>query len=201
MRREILSTARPSALRLAGFLCLAAGAVIVGATSTMRWVVLGFPGDTQGTADVPVHGTDVWEGKVVLFSAVLALVALLAIRLAGPGPARRVIALLLVALGIVCAVLPALDAVRAAERFGGGEGLDRIAHSLAGQAGLPEDVVRRQLAAEFRRQLRVDVGPAPWATAAGGVLLVAGGALSVAWSRRRPDDSQGAVSLPESSGP
>jgi hypothetical protein len=185
MPRELLSTARPSALRLAGFLCLAGGAVAAGVGSTMRWAIVGFPGDNSGANDVPVNGTDVWEGKVVLLCVIVALVGTLAMRLAGSEAVRRGIALLLVALGIVCAGLPALDALRAEDRFGGAQGLDRIARSLAADLGLPEDAVRQQLTDEFQRQLRVDVQAAPWVTTAGGLLLVAGGALSLRWTRRR----------------
>ncbi len=145
MSREITSTARPSGLRLAGFLCLAAGAVVAGVASTMRWAVIGFPGDASGANDVPVHGTDIWEGKVVLLSVIVVLVATLAMRLTASDAARRGLALLLVALGIVCAVLPALTALRAEDRLGGAQGLDRVARSLAAELGLPEDVVRGQL--------------------------------------------------------
>ena len=46
------------------------------------------------------------------------------------------------------------------------------------------DVVREQLSEQLDQELRVEVSPGVWLTAAGGVLLVVGGALSVAWSRR-----------------
>jgi hypothetical protein len=186
MSNEILSTVRPSGLRLAGFACLAAGAVVAGVGSTVIWMTVGFPGDTAGAADVPVHGTDVWEGKVVLFAVVAALLAMIAMRLAGSRSTRRWIALLLIALGVVCTVLPLLDALRAEERFGGGAGLVRVAASLAARLQLPEDQVRAQLEQQFARNLRVDVEPGVWVTAAGGVLLVAGGVLSLRWSRGAP---------------
>lgn len=184
MPPEILSTARPTRLRLAGFLCLAWGAVLAGIGATREWAVVGFPGDERGAVDVSWKGMDAWEGKVVLFCAVVALLALLAIRLTRAAGARRALAILLVALGLACAILPIMDGVRARDRFGGRNGVDRMAEVLAVELELPEDVVREQLADQFDLQLRVVVGPGLWLSAIGGVLLVAGGALSLLWIRQ-----------------
>ena len=185
MPSEILSTVRPTRLRLAGFLCLAWGAVLSGIGATREWAVVGFPGDEQGAVDVSWKGTDAWEGKVVLLCAVVALMALLAIRLTRSHGARRALAILLVVLGLACAILPILDGVRAKDRFGGRNGVDRMTQVLSAELELPEDVVRKQLADQFELQLRVAVGPGLWLSAIGGVLLVAGGALSLLWIRQR----------------
>jgi hypothetical protein len=182
--RERLTAARPDALRLAGFLTLTVGAVAAGVGATRAWVVVGFPQDEEGAIDVPFHGTDVWEGKVVLLLAVASLLGLLAIRLVQTTAARRTIALLLVAMGLVAAALPLADALRARDRFGGGEGLDQIAAGLAEQLELPEDVVREQLEEQFGAALRVDVQPGLWLSAVGGSLIAVGGILSLAWARR-----------------
>jgi hypothetical protein len=184
MRPEILSTGRPSALRLAGFVTLAAGAVLAGVGATRPWATVGFPEDRSRSAALPVHGTDVWEGKVVLFGAVVALVALLGMRLARSEGARRALGVLLVALGVAAVALPLADAARAEERFGGGAGADRYAEWLSARLSLPEDVVRATFEEQFHRALRVDVEPALWGTAGGGVLLVAGGVLGLAWAGR-----------------
>jgi hypothetical protein len=184
MPPEILSTARPTPLRLVGFLVVAAGSVAAGVGATRAWALVGFPGDVLGTADVPTHGTDVWEGLVVLLGAAVALFALLAMRVAGSDRARRVLAIAIVGIGIVCVALPVSDALRAEDRFGGKEGLDRMISALAEQSDLPEEAVR-ELTEQFESQLRVDVEPGLWLAAAGGLLLVAGGALGLAWTRRR----------------
>lgn len=184
--REVLSTTRPTPLRLAGFVVLAAGAVAAGVGATRDWAVVGFPQDEAGAADVPFRGTDVWEGKTVLLIAVAALVSMLAMRLAtGPG-ARRALAVLLIALGLAAAALPVADALRVTDRFGGGEGLDRIASGLAPELDLPTDVVRRQLEEQFGAALRVDVAYGLWLSALGGLLIVCGGVLSAAWAVRGP---------------
>jgi len=185
MSREILSTARPTKLRLAGFLCLAVGAVAAGYGATADWVIIGFPADVERVVDVVVRGTDVWEGKAVLLGAVAALMAMLAMRLSRSEAVGRSIAVALLILGLAVFALPVADALRAEERFGGGEGVDLLAERLAAQLELPEDVVREQLREEFERALRVEVDQGIWASGAGGILLTAGGALSFVWVRRR----------------
>jgi hypothetical protein len=78
-----------------------------------------------------------------------------------------------------------MDAARARDRFGGEAGTDLYVSWLASQLELPEEVIREQFAREFERALRVEVGPSAWVAAMGGVLVIAGGILSVAWTRRR----------------
>lgn len=185
MPTEILSTARPTPLRLAGFLCLALGAVAAGVGATLEWASVGFPADVERVADVAVRGTDVWEGKVVLFAAGGALFAMLALRLTRSTATRTALAVALVLIGVACLTLPLLDAVRAEDRFGGTEGVDLMAERLAAELELPEDVVRAQLQEQFERTLRVDVGAGTWLSAAGGVLLIAGGVLASVWARRQ----------------
>ena len=198
MSREILSTARPTKLRFAGFLCLAAGAVAAGYGATADWVIIGFPADIERVVDVTVRGTDVWEGKAVLLGAVAALLAMLAMRLSRSDAVGRSLAVALVILGLAGFALPVADAVRAEERFGGGEGVDLLAERLAAQLELPEDVVREQLREEFQRALRVEVDQGIWISAAGGILLATGGALSFVWVRRR---SQGRLRRSAGVGP
>lgn len=182
--RNALSTEAPDRLRLAGFLTLAAGALAAGIGATRDWVIVGFPQDEAGSTDVPFRGTDVWEGKAVLLIAVAALLCLLAIRLVQTSATRKAIAVLVIALGVLAAALPLADALRARDRFGGGEGLDQIASGLATQLELPEDVVRAQLEEQFGAFLQVDVQPGLWLSAFGGLLIACGGALSLVWARR-----------------
>jgi hypothetical protein len=169
---------------VSGFVCVALGAVLAGVGPTREWVALGFTADTEHAADLSVHGIDVWEGKVVLFAAAAALLVLLAMRISGSPGTRRGLAIVLIVLGGSCIALPVVDAVRARDRFAGGDGLDRFVASLSVRLGLPEDVIREQLSAELDKELRVEVSPGLWLTAAGGVLLVVGGGLGLAWSRR-----------------
>ncbi|HET9248883.1 MAG TPA: hypothetical protein VFP13_02925 [Actinomycetota bacterium] len=192
MASAITSTARPTALRLAGTACVALGAVVAGVGATREWAVIGFTADVERAADVSLHGIDVWEGKVVLFAAVAALLVMLAMRISGSPGTRRGLAILLVVLGALCVALPVADAVRAKDRFGGVEGVDRLARTLSVQLGLPEEVVRERLADLLDEDLRVEISPGLWVTVAGGVLLVAGGVLGLAWARRErtPDAAE-----------
>jgi hypothetical protein len=183
MSHELLSTSRPGGLRVAGFFFLAFGATAAGVGATREWAAVGFPADALGVADVSVRGTDVWEGKVVLLASAVALVALVVMRISRSRATRVGLGWLLVAIGVVCVALPALAAVRAEDRFGGTNGVDRMAETLAAQLELPEDVVREELAEQFDRALRVDVGPGLWLTVLGGGLVIIGGVLGLRWAR------------------
>ncbi len=184
MASEITSTARPTALRFAGFACIALGAVIAGVGTTREWAAVGFAADVERAADVSVHGTDVWEGKVVLFATVVSLLVLLAMRTSGSAATRRGLAIVLIVLGALCVALPVTGAVRAENRFGGVEGVDRLAEAIAVELEIPVEVVREELSELLEHDLRVEIQPGLWLTAFGGVLLVAGGILGLAWVRR-----------------
>jgi hypothetical protein len=193
MASEVTSTPRPTALRFAGFACVAFGAVIAGVGATREWAAVGFAADVERAADVSVHGTDVWEGKVVLFAAVAALLVLLAMRVSGSIGTRRGLAICLIVLGALCIALPVLDAITSKDRFGGTDGVDRLAAALAVDLELPEEVVREELSELLEQDLRVEIEPGLWLTAFGGVLLVAGGILGLAWVRRGPGTEGRAV--------
>jgi uncharacterized membrane protein YeiB len=161
--------------------------------ATREWATIGFTADVEHAADVSVHGTDVWEGKVVVFAAVAALLVMLAMRISGSRGTRRGLAIALIVLGAVCVALPVADAARAKDRFGGVEGVDRFAKTLSVQLGLPEEVVREHLSDLLAQDLRVEISAGLWITVAGGGLLVAGGVLGLAWVRR--DGARATVSL------
>src|SRR6185295_718719 len=162
MASDITSTARPTGLRLAGTACVALGAIAAGVGATREWATIGFTADVQHAADVSVHGTDVWEGKVVLFAAVAALLVMLAMRVSGSRGTRRGLAIALIVLGALCVALPLADAARAKDRFGGVEGVDRLAKTLSVQLGLPEDVVRQRLRDLLAEDLRVAISARAW---------------------------------------
>jgi len=195
MASEVTSTRRPTALRFAGFACVALGAVIAEVGATREWAAVGFAADLERAADVSVHGTDVWEGKVVLFAAVAALLVLLAMRTSGSGSTRRGLAIILVVLGALCVALPVAGAVRGEDRFGGVEGVDHLARAIAVELEIPVEVVREELAELLEQDLRVEIQPGLWLTALGGVLLVAGGVLGLAWVRRGPGTEGRAVEV------
>jgi len=177
MPPEILSTARPSKLRVAGFLAIALGGVLLGVGAVTQWAtVSGF--------DTPTTGIDLWEGLFVLAASFLALIGLVAIRLATP-TAARAIAIVVIVIGLGAAGLAAADALRAQTRFTDPGQRDRIARQLAAQSGLPFEPIREEIERQFRLRFSVSLGAGIFLTLAGGVLLVVGGALSLAWIRQR----------------
>src|SRR4029450_11455808 len=125
----------------------ALGALPAGVGATREWAAIGFTADVEHAADVSVHGIDVWEGKVVLFAAVAALLVMLAMRISGSRSTRRGLAIALIVLGALCVALPVADAVRAKDRFGGVEGVDRLTRTLSVRLRLREEVVRERLRA------------------------------------------------------
>ena len=200
-RPEIWSTARPSALRLWGFLSLVTGALLAGLGATRDWAVIGFPGDPEGALDVPVRGTDVWEGKVVLAAAVLALAVMLAIRVVRSTQTRRILAFGIAMLGALVLALALSIAIRTEARFGGSGGLDDVAANLADQWNEDPAAIRAQLEEQFADQLRVDLGLGVWVAAAGGILIDVGGALSLAWVRRIAGGSEASAASRRSEAP
>jgi hypothetical protein len=182
---ELLSTARPSRLRFAGFLAIILGAGMAGVAATLRWVTIGFAGDTEGAADVPVNGTDLWEGKAVLLAAAVALTLMLVIRIARSANTRRVLAIAVTAIGLASAALVTTVALGADDRFSGDEGIDRIAAEIAREEGDAEEVVREALRETLEGILRVEPANAMWIVVAGGLGLAVGGALTLAWIRER----------------
>lgn len=184
MAREMLSTTRPTPLRLAGFVATALGGLIVGLGATRDWATVGFPGDARGALDVAVKGIDVWEGKVALFAGLGILVVVVAMRLVASASARRAAAGLIVVLGLVAGALAAWDAAGPEARLGGAESFDRAARIISQRVGLPFATILRQLQTQFGRQLRLDLGVGVWLTILGAAVAVAGGVLGLVWAGR-----------------
>ncbi|HYG71828.1 MAG TPA: hypothetical protein VEC15_06010 [Actinomycetota bacterium] len=197
MTSELLSTARPSRLRFVGFLAIVVGAGAIGLAATRRWVTIGFAGDTEGAADVPLNGTDLWEGKAVLLAAAVALTLMLVIRIARSSTTRRVLAIGLIVIGLASAALVTIVALGAEDRFAGDEGIDRIAAAISRQTGDSEEVVREALLETLRGLLRVDVAITTWIVVGGGLVLAGGGALTLAWIRERGRLDASGVEEPE----
>jgi hypothetical protein len=185
--REILSTARPTALRFAGFVALAGGGLLLGIGAQLEWVVLSFPAeiDPTGISAVPVNGTDVWEGRVVLGAAVVILVGMIATRLVAGTASPRPMAVSVAVIGLVAAGIAIAATVSADVRFVATDGLDAYAEAIADDLGLPVEQVREELEEQFRDTLEVDRGIGLWLTSAGGVVSAVGGFLTLRWLRRR----------------
>jgi len=184
MPTEILSTARPSPLRLAGFLCTVLGGLALGLGALSTWATVGFPQDTEGAADVVYKGVDTWGGILVLLASLVVLLGTVVVRLLTTTRARRIVTVAILVLSLVALAAVCSAALRPEARFGGSGGLDRIATDVAQQLDLPVDEVRSQLEQQFGRQLSVDLGPGVWLSAAGAVLAAVGAGLTLVWISR-----------------
>jgi hypothetical protein len=179
MAREIVSTARPSTLRLTGFLALTAGAMMVSLGSLTTWAKV-------PPFDTPTRGTDLWEGTVTLVIGVAVLMLMVAMRLMATATARRAVAVAILALGLSAAALAAADAVRATSRFTSPGQRDRIAKEIAADLHLPYQEVRSRIEAVYSNRFHVSLAPGIFLVMAGGLVAALGGALSVAWATRTP---------------
>ena len=176
-----LNVSRPSALRLLGFLLLAAGALLAGIASVLTWVTVGLRQEPQVSPQIP--GLDTIDGKIVLGAAVVMLVGVIATRVVSPA-ARKAVAFVVLVAAVAVIVVAGAFLVRASDRFEAVDS-DVLVQKIAEVTGQPVDSVRRQME-QVVTQLGgfTDVGPGPWLALAGGVLGAAGGVLVVAWSRR-----------------
>jgi hypothetical protein len=176
---------RPSALRLWGFLALAAGGVLLGIGSISNWAVVGFTGDKAHALDIPTKGTDIWEGKATLAFGLIALIGMIVVRLASSDRFRKAIAYLIVASGVAGAGIGVLDAARVVDRFSGGNSaLTAIAQKAAASLGLPVAKILQELQANRDKYIFVSRGLGLWLVIGGGVLVAIGGVLSVVWANR-----------------
>lgn len=189
MLPQALSTARPTKLRLAGFLTTVLGGALVGAGALLTWATIHLKGDAAGVLDSPVRGLDIWEGKLTLAIGLGMLAAIPAMRLAAGGNVRRAIAAGILVGALVVLGLGLSDLARKDTRFADA-GLERFAAKVAEQTGTPVPDVMRQL--RERRAELTDIvgGPGLPLTAAGGALGALGGALSILWARRADADGK-----------
>ncbi|HKZ75961.1 MAG TPA: hypothetical protein VJ259_04800 [Actinomycetota bacterium] len=181
---EILFAARPTRLRLGGFLALALGGVLIGLGSLTDWA-------TVSPFDTPTRGVDIWEGILTLAIGVAVLVGMIVMRLLATQPARRAVAIAILVLGLVASALAAAVALNAERRFTAPGERDRIAMEEAARLGLPFDQVRDQIEVAFDLRFQVSLDAGVYLVIAGGLLGALGGALSLAWAtgQGRPGSS------------
>jgi hypothetical protein len=184
----MLSTARPSPLRLAGFAATIAGALLMGVGALLTWATVGF----RATAGQPrdagldsvIVGTDTWQGIAVLAAAALVLVLVMATRLVGEPTTARLLALAALAIAIAATLLAAVTLARVQTEYRD-PGVEALARGVAEQVGLPVDAVTRQLERRRAELVEIRTGPGMPVAIAGGLLAALGTALVVAWTRRR----------------
>jgi len=158
---------------------------MLGIGALVTWGSVGFPEEVDPTqsATAIIPGIDLWEGMLVLVASVLVLVGILALRMVRSGRVRRAIAVSIIVVGLAATALAVSVAIGAEDRLVQTEGLDAYARALSEQLDVPFEQVRADIEEHFREDLVVETAPGVWIAAAGGIVVCAGGILSLAWAR------------------
>src|SRR5439155_8178682 len=178
-----MDLSRPPPLRLAGFLAVAIGALLLGIGSILNWAVVGFVG--SHALDVPTRGVDIWEGKVSLAIGVLALLGIVAMRISKNASARRAAAIAITLLSLFASGLIVATFIRGKDRFADQSQLGKIASELSKAGSGPAADILRSLQASFAARVSFSRGPGLWLTLAGALLASIGGILSLRWVDRQ----------------
>ena len=186
-----MDTSRPSNLRLIAFALTAVGALAIGVGSVLTWVSAGFTLPALAGLTSVTKGLDTNEGKIALGCAVAALVLVVVSRVVSDA-ARAVLAGVLVVVGASAAVVGAMFISSASTNYSPIDS-DSIVNRLAVELGHSPDEVRAALAT-VSSQLGpyTNVGLGPWIVIAGGIMVAAGGILTVRWAARLSADHAGA---------
>jgi hypothetical protein len=171
----MLSTARPSSLRLIQFAFTAFGGLLMGVGALLTWATVSLGPEIEG---VETKGIDTTEGKIVLGLAVLVLLSIPVLRMASSSGARRAVVGFVLIASLAAGALTAWDIVAKDDRLGL-PALDEKQREVAAASGLPLPGIKQLQALTF-----VDLKPGIYVALGGAVLGVIGGALGLAWIRR-----------------
>lgn len=171
-----MDASRPSSLRLAAFALTAAGALAIGVGSVLPWVTVGIVGTDQLNTVTP--GTDVTQGKVTLACAVVILILVIVSRVASDS-ARAVVAGIMIVAGALAAGVAADFLSSAASTY---QAVDSGA--LVSKLVEATGQTTEQITQEIAQVGYTHVGAGAWVTLVGGLMVVAGGVLTVRWAAR-----------------
>jgi hypothetical protein len=188
-----MDISRPSPLRLAGFLAVAIGGLLLGVGSAMNWAVVGFVG--SHALDVQTRGVDIWEGKVTLAIGVLVLLGIVAMRISKNASTRRAAAIAITLLGLFASGLMVATIIRGKDRFADQSQLGKIASQLSKAGAGPAADILRSLQASFAARVSFSRGLGLWLTLAGALLAAIGGILSLRWVDRQESQRLSAAAV------
>jgi hypothetical protein len=171
----MLSTARPSSLRLIQFAFTALGGLLMGVGALLTWAEVSLGPDVDG---VDTKGVDTVEGKVVLGVAVLVLLSIPVLRMASSSGARRAVVAFVLLASLAAGALAAWDIVAKDDRLGLPV-LEEKQREVADATGLPLPGIEQLQALTF-----VELRPGIYVALGGAVLGLIGGALGLAWIGR-----------------
>jgi hypothetical protein len=163
--------------RAVGFALGAAGGLAAGLGALLPWSTVGLRADREGVLDQTLRGTDLAEGLVVLAAAVLVLLGLLAFRVVAP-PVRVSIAVGLLLTGLAIGTAASLSAATAEERA-----TEEVARGLADSGGMTFEEAETLIRTDPDVAIRWSIGPGVWLALAGGLAVVASGAVSLVLAR------------------
>jgi hypothetical protein len=178
----MLTVVKPSPLRLWGFVLTVLGGALLAFGSIADWAAVSLGGSTE--AAVPTKGIDLWQGTATLALGVLIVVGVLALRFVRPHR-RAPVAIALIVLGTVALGL-AVWCAASLSAVVTDTGVDTLVDTVVAQLGIPaaqaRDLVEGVMAgAGVEVQARAGL----WLTLTGAVLATAGGAVDLAWVRRK----------------
>ncbi len=172
---------RSLVLRTVGFVTSVVGGFASALGTTQTWAMVGIGAAGQGMPPLPTKGTDTIEGKVVVGLCVAGLVAVLLLRAGKGTDARRGVAPVVLVCGVAATAVSAFVLIRAHST------LVPASTAIARRLSSADPRLSYQTLLHFLNspllRYSVDVRPALPLTLAGGVLLLAGGVMSVLWAR------------------
>ena len=178
-----MDTSRPSNLRLAAFALTALGALVIGIGSILTWVTVGFSDQNLAALTSATRGTDVRDGKIALGCAIATLILVIASRLVSDTVRAVLAGVVIVAGGLATAV--AAMFIRSAPTDYPPIDSEALVAKIAAYLQKTPDEIRGALAGVADKLgPYTHVGPGPWVTLAGGVMVVVGGILTVRWAAR-----------------
>ena len=167
----------PMRLRVAGFAVTAAGALVAGIGTSFVWTSTGLRQDASGVLDIEFRGLDLVEGKVALVVAGATLLVLALVRrLHRSGRTRGAIGLLVA--GAVLVAMPLWVALQA-----DGRALAEVATVVADARGLTIEEATDLVRADPALTVFAETSGV-WFSIAGGLLVVLGAGITLAWARR-----------------
>jgi hypothetical protein len=184
---------RATTLRLAGFVLTVGGGALVVLGSLLDWISVGLRGDAAGGFTVSTPGIDLNAGLATLVLGAIAILGIVALRLAHSTTLRRLVAVGVIVVGLGAAGIGVYEMSGARDRFLF-SGVRAFAEHFTEEQGLPQN---EQLADQVREQLKkdgfVELKIGVYVVIAGGVLAAIGGALDFAWAgaRRRERAEEG----------
>jgi hypothetical protein len=165
----------PTTKRLAGLLLAGLGSTLMIIGALMPWIRTSLRDAPDGLA-LTYLGIDLPDGKFVLGLGVILVAASLVCWLAGSASVARVAALVIVVAAFAGVGITTVTLISADSRF-----QDSVVSDILDRIDNPTD----QMRSDVDSLLTLELSAGPFAVIGGGILAVAGGALTFSWANRR----------------